>query len=274
MKNLSSVFSNVLLPSSSLNNLGVTLVADKSQIQNLKAQMRNLEANLGVPLWYLFAELHIETVYTIYTITQVHWFAVRSIGGCGLRLFGKMSTQRKHRSKGRVLGTQGLWAELQVLAQSSYLGQIRLCHLSRRAAELSWRTRRGEETRRTLFCRPRGARVSCRKHLKLILLMSERETVSLGVTGRRKHWNKFTGVTLQRNSSSREGCLHEGQCPLRNGPQHPLVSKQTFQGGCRFRLQLSWKDMLCSCSTNHPFQGKLSFYRQNASFFFFFFLKG
>lgn len=35
-------------PSSSLNNLDVTLVADKRQIQNLKAQARNLEANLDV----------------------------------------------------------------------------------------------------------------------------------------------------------------------------------------------------------------------------------
>lgn len=154
--------------------------------------MRYLEANLGVLLWYLFAELHIETVYTISTTTHVHWFAVRSICGCGLRLFGKMSMQRKHRSKGRVLGTQGLWAELQVLAQSSYLGQIRLCHLSRRTAELSWRTRWGEETRRTLFCRPWGAHVSCRKHLKLILLMSERETECL--------WGSQAGESIGTSS--------------------------------------------------------------------------
>lgn len=75
--------------------------------------------------------------------------------------------QRKHKFKGRVLGAQGLQAELQVLAQSSYLGQIRLFHLPQRAAELSWRTRE-EKTRRTFFCRPQGAHVSCRNHWKLI----------------------------------------------------------------------------------------------------------
>jgi len=48
VRNFSSVLANVLLPSSSLHNLGVTLAADKRQMQNLKAQARNLEAALGV----------------------------------------------------------------------------------------------------------------------------------------------------------------------------------------------------------------------------------
>lgn len=85
---------------------------------------------------------------------------------CSLRPFEKMTMQRKHRSKGRVLRAQSLQAQFQVLAWSSYLGQIRLCHLPQRAAELSWRTRE-EETRKTFFFRPQGAHISCRNHLKL-----------------------------------------------------------------------------------------------------------
>lgn len=117
-----------------------------------------------------------------------------------------MSMQKKHRSKGRILGAQGLWAKLQVLAQNGYLGQIRLCHLPQRAAELTWRTRE-EETRRTFFCRPQGAHISCRKHLKLILFLGclkRRQSVFEGHRrNRRKHWNKPVGITLLRNSSSR-----------------------------------------------------------------------
>lgn len=103
--------------------------------------------------------------------------------------------QRKNRSKGRVLGAQCLRAELQVLAQKGYLGQNRLCHLPQRAAELSWRTRE-EGTRRTIFCRPWGAQVSCRNHLKLLFFfflgcLKRRQSVFEGHRrNRRKHWNK------------------------------------------------------------------------------------
>lgn len=102
---------------------------------------------------------------------MVGYWSTDTSCSCSLRPSEKMTMQKKHRSKGRVLRAQSLQAQFQVLAQSSYLGQIRLCHLPQRAAELSWRTRE-EETRMNFFCRPQGAHISCRNHLKLFFFFS------------------------------------------------------------------------------------------------------